>query len=66
MRMESAAGLCWVVPDLSRYHDARIEAYARVAPGPVTVIELGGRSGFRAFGAARGEPRSYQRRTLPS
>ncbi len=41
--------LVWVVPDLSYYHHARINAFARLGIADVVVIEMCDTSGFKEF-----------------
>ena len=42
--------LCWVLPGISYYHHARIQAFARRHAGPTVVLNVSDTCGFREFG----------------
>src|ERR671931_377193 len=57
--------LCWVLPGISHYHHARIQAFAERHPGATVVLNLSDTCGFREFafrGAAGGL--AYRMETL--
>lgn len=64
--MSREIDLAWVLPDISHYHHARIDAFARAAgrPGGVAVVCAGGVSGFREFRCPDDRPRAYALATL--
>lgn len=57
--------VCYVVSDVGRYHNARLQtAAAKTGTGGVTVVEISNRSGFPAFSHPSREKCSYRRETL--
>lgn len=64
--MKPDVEMAWILPDISHYHHARIEAFARAADRPrsVAVVCVGGVSGFREFRCPADRLRSYALTTI--